>query len=417
MHLLLIMRQVYYKYADHIKALRNLGVYVHLITEVASAEQDALLASAHIIPYQCAQQSILALAERIAKKYEIKAVMTFLEPDIILSAEVAEHLNLPGFEKEPALIARDKSKQRALLAKHNLPKPRHQEVTDVQEALDHFDDVFPVIVKPTQAALSLGVRLVQNRIELKDALTALLRFSKENTLHYHEDENPCFALIEDFLPGEEITLDGVVMNGEFILGGIHNKRRNMGPTFEEDMYSLPFKMPQCEQELADIAAQICKALKVKNALFNVEMRQDAEGQFKVLEFSTRLSGAFCYRHIHYVYALDMVGLYTKTLLGLPITPQEKIRLSPTMTTCTKWVHATGTVIDNDAGSARFSPYFEDYYLLAHPGTTLYGHPRDIGCVGRLSLYAPYHELKDTLDLEQHAHEIAEALNIKLQPLP
>lgn len=417
MHLLLIMRQVYYKYTDHIKTLRNLGVYIHLITEVATAKRDALLASAHIIPYQTSQKTILELAEKIAKIYDIKAVMTFLEPDIILSAEIAEHLNLPGFEKSPALIARDKSKQRAFLAKHGLPKPRHQEVTNVEAALDHFDGGFPVIVKPTQAALSLGVRLVKNYSELKDALTVLLRFSKENTLHYHEDANPCFALIEDFLPGEEITLDGVVINGEFILGGVHNKRRNMGPTFEEDMYSLPFKMPEREQELAGIAAQICKALKVKNALFNVEMRQDTEGQFKVLEFSTRLSGAFCYRHIRYVYALDMVGLYAKTLLGLPIAPHEKNRLSPTMTTCTKWVHSTGTVVDNDSGSARFSPYFEDYYLLANPGTTLYGHPRDIGCVGRLSLYAPYRSMQDTLDLEKEARQLAKQLNIKLQPQP
>ena len=415
MHVLLIMRQAYYKYSDHIRALRNLGLYVHIITEEERAQRDGLFTSVQIIPYGTSQEAILKIAQSIKEKHTLQAVFTFLEREIILAAEVAESLKIPGLEKNPALIARDKSKQRSLLAAHHIPSPEHYEVYNIDEALTQFQDNFPWIVKPTQAALSIGVYLVRNQKELQKRLKEIYAFSKENKAHYYESKHSCFALIEEFLPGEEVTLDGVVLDGQFILGGIHNKWRNMGPTFEEDLYSLPFKMPDQEGHLTDIAVSICKALKLKNGMFNVEMRQNREGEFKVLEFSTRLSGAFCYRHIKDVYALDMVSLYAKKLLNLPITEREKTRLEPTMTTCTKWIFGVGTVHTNSVGAAACSPYFQDYYPLAFPGQILHGLPQDIGCVGRVSLYAPYHSLQDVTALEQFACDFIKTLDIHVYP--
>jgi len=39
-------------------------------------------------------------------------------------------------------------------------------------------------------------------------------------------------LLEEYLPGREVTLDGVVLDGEFILGGICDKLGSEGPFFE-----------------------------------------------------------------------------------------------------------------------------------------------------------------------------------------
>ena len=400
MNVLLIMRQVYYKFTDHIKALRDLGVNVHLITEVERACDDGLFASVHITPYAMMHGHIIDLAKKIKTSYVIDAVITFVESEIILAAEIAENLNLPGLEKSAALISRDKSKQRELLTEHHIPAPYYFNVKRVDPDISCFDNQYPLIVKPTQASLSYGVYLVNNGADLKLRLQQIYDFSKENRLHFHESDHVSFALVEEFLPGEEITLDGVVIDGKFILGGIHNKWRNMGPTFEEDLY----------------AASICQALALKNGMFNVEMRQDNHGVFKVVEFSTRLSGGYCYRHIKSVYGIDMVTLYCKRLLGFPIELREITPMVPTMATCTKWVFGTGKVLRNSSGQAKYFSHYEDYYALAAPGDVLKGLPYDLGCIGRLSLYAPFRTLTDVLNLEQHSFAIMKQLDVELCPV-
>lgn len=412
MNILLVMRQVYYKFTDHITALRDLGLKVHLITEVVSATEDDSFASVSLVPYDATHDEMITVAKDIQRQHELKAVITFLEGEIILAADIAAALQLPGLDKAAAVVSRDKYKQRTLLESQRIPAPRYWHVTDVDQDWSRFDEFYPVIVKPTQASLSYGVYLVRSRQELQHRLQEIYTFSQRNRLHFYESNDHAFALVEEFLPGDEITLDGVMLDGQFILGGIHNKWRNMGPTFEEDLYSLPFKKPEFTVQLTEMAVAICRALCVTNAMFNVEMRQDAQGNFKVLEFSIRPSGGYCYRHIKAVYGIDIVKLYTKQLLNLPIEAREMTPRSPALTTCTKWAFGIGTIVKNSAGAARDVAGYDDYYPLAKAGDTLRGLPHDIGCVGRLSLHAPFHSLNDVLDLERRAYQMINQLEIE-----
>lgn len=413
MDIILLMRLSYYKYYDHIKTIRQLGINVHLISEIECIKQDVpLFKTVNILVQQTSEETIFNVALHIKEKFNIKAVITFLEPDIVLCAKLAEYLEVPGIDKIPAIISRDKNKQRNLLSNNNIPSPWFISINNITGENQIPEKNFPVIIKSTQASLSVGVYLANNKDEIKHYLNEIYLFAEKNKLHYHEEDKSSLALIEEFLPGEEVTLDGIVINGEFILGGIHNKRRNMGPTFEEDLYSLPFKLPGHEPELFNIAASICKALGLKNSMFNVELRQDNTGNFKVVEFSTRFSAGFCYRHIKAVYEIDLVALYCKSLLGIPIYEHEKTRKTPIITTCTKWVFGTGIVTRNKIGKSINSPYFEDYMVLAQPGTKV-GPPHGLNCVGRISIKAPYESISSIEKLEQESFNIAKMLDVQI----
>ena len=71
--------------------------------------------------------------------------------------------------------------------------------------------------------------------------------------YFLADRSLPIALIEEYLPGTEVTLDGVVLYGKFHLAGVTNKMQMPGPHFEEDLYSLPFRNPGEEPELAGYA--------------------------------------------------------------------------------------------------------------------------------------------------------------------
>jgi biotin carboxylase len=337
-----------------------------------------------------------------------------MEPDLMLAGKIAKHLTVSGPEAYATRISRNKRRQRQFLKRFSIPSPNFTPVT--RHALKQQDIAschFPAILKPTQAALSLGVHLLQNKQNLAEKLQEIQALSNDSNFYYFEKKSQYIALIEDFLPGEEVTVDGVVVNGTFVLGGIHNKRRNTGPTFEEDLYSLPFKTPEHEANIVAIATLICKHLKLHNSLFNVELRQDDNGVFKVVEFSNRMSGAFCYRHIRHVYSLDLVRLYCKSLLGLPIQENELLRKKPSQATCTKWVFGNGKVLANNAGDAKHSKHYDDYFQITPPGE-IAGYPHGLNCLGRLSLHGEYRSADDVVALEKKSFEIMKQLNIEIE---
>ena len=52
-----------------------------------------------------------------------------------------------------------------------------------------------------------------------------------------------------------------------------------------------------------------------HCLFNAEFRADAAGQYRVIEFSTRLSGGHNYRNLRDVYGINVVRLFVKAVLA------------------------------------------------------------------------------------------------------
>jgi len=417
MHIILLLRQAYLKYLDQLQTLiTKLRLNIHLITEDFIDVKKELFKSINYVDVNISEQHILSLAKQIAKEYPIACVITFLERDIILSAKIAAYLNVPGIKEQHAKIARNKYEQRKFLKSHKLPIPKYIPISK-EKALNtrEFEALnYPLIIKPTNASLSYGVYLAEDEKEVIKYLEKIKNIQLNKEMHYDENVGEFYALAEEFLPGEEVTVDGVVLDGKFYLGGIHNKKRKLGPTFEEDLYSLPFKLPDREKEICSIAQNLMESLQLNTSLLNIELRQDRLGNFKVIEFSVRLSGAFCYKHIKQVYNIDLVLLYLKKLLRIDISCNEYKREQPTITTCTKWVFSIGEVLQNTVGDACLSKIYDDYFVLVGP-EDVQKPTEGLNCIGRISVKAPFRDINDIISLEYQSIELCKELNIKLRP--
>jgi hypothetical protein len=233
---------------------------------------------------------------------------------------------------------------------------------------------------------------------------------------YYDGVADNWALLEEYLPGQEVTLDGVVLDGRFILGGVHNKRESAGPFFDEDLYTLPFSNPEREGDLVDVANQIITGLGVNLCLFNAELRADADGRYRVIEFSIRVSGGHPYRHIKDVYSIDMVRMFLRAACGEPVADilsQENRRSEPRMTVCAKVVYANGHVARNSVGDAIHSPYFRAYFAMAKPGTEVVAGARGIEFTGLLSVWMPWQPGQSPSMVHGVATELATKLDIEV----
>jgi hypothetical protein len=270
------------------------------------------------------------------------------------------------------------------------------------------------------------VQLVSDVDGLRAALSEIERMIAARRGFYYDGVSENWALLEEYLPGQEVTLDGVVLDGKFLLGGVHNKRHSAGPFFDEDLYTLPFSNPEREEELAAIASQIVTGLGMRLCLFNAELRAGVDGRYRVIEFSIRGSGGHPYRHIKDVYSIDTVRMFLRAACGEPVADilaQENERSQPRMTVCAKVVYANGHVVRNSVGDAIHSPNFRAYFAMARPGTDVVAGARGIEYTGLLSVWMPWRPGQSPSIVHGVATELATKLDLEVrgttgtEPLP
>jgi biotin carboxylase len=418
--LVLVMRRGLGSQIDHMQALLDMGAHTHLVTsETAGMDGDPRFATVTSLPPHTSIDDFVATAVRIARENDASAVVTFNETEIEIAENASAQLGLPWARPAAADICRDKLNQRKFLRDNNIPSVWFHAVSDLDTAMQAATaQGFPMIVKPTRAAASEYVELVHDGARLEAALKQIQAMIEEKRGFYYDQVVPeHWAILEEYLPGEEVTVDGVVLNGQFILGGVHNKMHSQGPFFDEDLYTLPFSNPEREPELAEIAQQINTALGMHTCLFNAELRQDAQGGYRIVEFSVRMSGGHPYRHIRDVYAIDLVRMYVRAVCGDPvedILAQENQRQEPRMTVCAKVIYAEGKVIRNSVGEAMHSPYFRVYYPVAKPGSEVRSGTKGFDYTGLLSIWMPWQPGQNPKVVHDMAKELAGQLDLHVE---
>lgn len=406
---------------DHVQALRDLGLAVHLVTVDSEPwGHDPRFTTVTQLERDRPAEDFIETAIEVAKRASASAVVTFIEPDIVIAETANASINPTRARPDAAILCRNKDLQRRFLADNDLPTVRFAGVSgplDAQAPEDIVRDLaFPVIVKPTRAAASDLVELVDDNDKLMTTLQRIHALMQSGRNFYYAGEDEPWALIEQFLPGEEVTLDGVVVGGQFHLGGIHNKMRSDGPRFAEDLYTLPFDAPQREPQLIEVAQRLVERLDVNCALVNIELRQDAGGDFKIVEFSIRVSGGHVYRHIRDVYSIDLVRIYARAATGddpRDISDQELPRSQPRMAVCAKVIYGRGRVARNSVGDAGHSPLVRAYYPCAAPGTTVVAGDGGFDFVGLLSVWVPYDPGSHPKAVHRTAYALAEQLDYEV----
>jgi D-alanine-D-alanine ligase len=111
-----------------------------------------------------------------------------------------EMLGIPYVGSNPAghAVALDKVLSKMVFLQHNLPTPAFWILSDPEVEVEKIR--FPAIVKPKMEAVSFGLRVVNNKNELLDAV-------REVTEEFQQQ-----ALVEEFIPGREFAV-GLLGNG------------------------------------------------------------------------------------------------------------------------------------------------------------------------------------------------------------
>jgi len=403
---------------DHVETMFRLGLAVHLLTEDSGALADPRFASVRLLAPTLTADALTDEIVTALRETGGEFAVTFYETDIVAVGRANRRHGVAWSRPDADGTARDKSRQRAHLAAHGLPSPLSIGVGDVRVDAGVFARVgLPCIVKPTHGAGSALVELVADPARAGTLLAEIRELTTTGEEHFYDGTPATWALIEEYLPGEEVTCDGVVIDGEFFLGGVHSKVLPNPPWFDEDLYTLPYGDPGTEAELSRVMSELAATLELDVALVNAELRRGADGAFRIVEFSTRISGGHVYRNIRDAHAVDLVELFLRDAAGDRdrARAQARQRHPGRVATCVKFVYRTGVVAANSAGRARTSPHFRQYYPVAGPGERVAGAPYGFDPCGLLSVWGPYDPAEHPVAIHRAAADCADLLHLDVRP--
>lgn len=155
-----------------------------------------------------------------ANAHRVDGVLCFsVEAAVVPVAIAAQALGLPGLSVESARNATSKKRMREIWAAKGIPSCRFMSCRSLDGARAAAEAIgFPLVVKPDDNAGSRGVMYVDTILELESAYRAALVFSRNGDV-----------LVEEFMLGEEMSVEGFLYEGGVHLTGFSDKIRTPPP--------------------------------------------------------------------------------------------------------------------------------------------------------------------------------------------
>ncbi len=243
-------------------------------------------------------------AAAIAEAGPFNAVIAPDDAGVAIAAEAA---SLLGLSQNPPLsiaLTRNKAMMRDALT-GVVAQPRTWVVergADVGAIIADFGA--PCVIKPVSRSGSQGV------IRINDSKDAEAIVRRVRRILAVTGGNPNEALLlEEYIDGQEVAVEGVMENAGFRLLAIFDKPDPLeGPYFEETLYVTPSRHhPEVLAELERATSVICATLGLVSGPVHAEFRI-VSGRVVVLEVAARSIGGQCGR------ALSFSGVSLEELL-------------------------------------------------------------------------------------------------------
>ena len=322
--LLLLIPSESYRTADFMNAAERLGVDV----VVASDERQALSETAGgktltLDFFNLKESTEEAVA--FARSRPLKAVVGVDEESTLLAAKISEALSLPSNPVSSTAAAKDKHRLREILTAASVPTPAYQ-LFSIDEPPEEIAQKvsYPCVLKPTFLSASRGVIRANDPEAFRAAFLRLLQILKNPEVRRKGGAAAKRILVERYIPGREVALEGLLRLGALSLLALFDKPDPLeGPFFEETIYVTPSRLSgSIQQQILKITERATAALGLKEGPIHAELRLNDQGIW-VIELAARSIGGLCSRTLRFGVGMSLEEIILRRALGIPIESLER----------------------------------------------------------------------------------------------
>lgn len=323
---LLLMPTRTYRAHDFMEAARRLGVEVVVGSERQQAFA-ALFPGSHLrLDFFRPRQAVRAI-EAFARSYPLDAVVAVDDDGTLLAAAAAKALGLPHNPVAAVAATRNKHRLRRKVAAAGLPSPRFQCLSVKDDPVRVAPRMpFPCVLKPLNLAASRGVMRADDAKQFVVAFERLAAILRAPDVMQRGSRLARHLLVEAFIPGMEMALEGLLVGGELTVLAVFDKPDPLdGPFFEETLYVTPSRLPAGVQ--ADLAARTAKAaaaIGLREGPVHAEWRVNEHGAW-LLEIAARSIGGLCSRALQFGAGVSLEELILMHASGIDVTAYKRER--------------------------------------------------------------------------------------------
>ena len=311
-----------YRTADFITAARGLRVDVVVASDSDVPVSDVGRSRMLSIDFDRPEWS----AARIAGLAESPdAVVAADDRGVIIAAMASQFLGLTSNPVSSVAMTRDKAHMRGLLASAGIPQPRFTLAGDGEVPGRTEEIGYPCVVKPRSLSASLGVIRVDSDSEAQMAEGRIRRIIADQG-----GDASATLLVEEFIPGFEVAVEGLVSDGEFRVLAILDKPDPLdGPFFEETIFVTPSRLTgTVQQQITEVVRSAVEALGLATGPIHAEVRIGSDGPV-VIEVAARSIGGLCGRALTFgLLGESLESLILRSALGL-VGADSKVAASAT----------------------------------------------------------------------------------------
>jgi biotin carboxylase len=263
-----------------------------------------------------------ASADRVAAFSRTRALDAVVGVDDLtatVAATIAERLGLRSNPVAAVAAARNKYEMRQCLAAAGVPVPRFRRIPLADDPFLAARGVgFPCVLKPLALSASRGV-IRANTVDQFIAAFQRIALILASPDAGAGGDAARYLLAEQYVPGLEVALEGLVMGGELQTLAIFDKPDPLeGPFFEETIYVTPSRLPaDVQRRIEAVTASACAALGFTDGPVHAELRVNDDGPW-VIEVAARSIGGLCSRTLRFGTGMSLEELILRQALGWPI---------------------------------------------------------------------------------------------------
>ena len=325
MRLLLLIPTTTYRTEDFVDAARTLDVDLVIASDrpnVMSAEfPDHLLT----LPFSDPDAAIGEM-RRYAARRPIDAVVPVDDLTTVVGAAIAQALGLRANPVAAASATRNKLRMHERLAEAGVPSPPFVSFAVSERPAEVARRVgYPCVLKPLVLSASRGVIRADSEPEFVGAFERIARILESPDVRELGD-GADRILVEGFVPGAEVALEGLLDGGALQTLALFDKPDPLdGPFFEETIYVTPSRLPEVAQTaIRECTARAAKALGLEDGPVHAELRVNREGPW-MIELAARSIGGLCSRTLSFGTGLSLEELILCHALGRPLESLERER--------------------------------------------------------------------------------------------
>jgi len=330
--LLLFTAKLGYQTRSFEDAARKLGVQLVYVTDRCHQLEDPWGDQAIAVHFESPEAAAYTVMEAF-RGQDVAGILALGDRPAAAAAYAARGLGVQYNHPAAVEACRSKLRMKEVFRDAGLRVPwfRNRPIDPTPEPV-LLGISYPCVLKPLSLSASQGVVRANNREEFLTAAARVRRLLKSPEILATREPNLDQMLVEGYIPGREVAVEGLLTDGDLGVLAIFDKPDPLeGPYFEETIYVTPSRLPESVQHaIEECARDSVRALGLSHGPVHAEFRINEDGVWP-LEVAPRPIGGLCARSLRFSFEgesepIGLEELLLRHALELPgwNSPRERI---------------------------------------------------------------------------------------------